>query len=73
MPGHEFTGRSDMKMIPYVDAGDLPPDVEEYCIEMDYPVHCDSAVVQVVLDDPLEEAGGDSDLYPFPDRPAVER
>jgi len=40
-----------MRMIPYVDAGDLPIEVEEYCIEHDFPVHCDSAIVQVPLDE----------------------
>jgi hypothetical protein len=37
------------KMIPMIDATDLPPDVEEYCMEHDHPLHCDSGVVQVEL------------------------
>jgi len=37
------------RMIPMIDATDLPSDVEEYCMEHDYPLHYDSAVVQVYL------------------------
>ena len=38
-------------MIPMIDAGDLPPDVEEYCIEHEHPLHYDTGVVQVDLED----------------------
>ncbi len=39
-------------MIPMLDALDFPHEVEEYCIDCDYPVHCASEVVQVNLEEP---------------------
>lgn len=46
-----------MKMIPLFDAGDFPPEVEEYCVEHDFPVHCSSGIVEVDLDEPNPLAG----------------
>jgi len=42
---------NDLYMIPLIDAGDFPPEVEDYCIEHEIPTHYDSAVVQVDLRD----------------------
>jgi len=34
-------------MIPAVDAGDMPQDVEEYCDSRGWSTHCDNDIVQV--------------------------
>ena len=41
-----------IQMIPFFCATELPPDVEEYCIEHGHPVHYDSGVVEVELREP---------------------
>lgn len=38
-------------MIPFICATTLPPDVEEFCVAQDYPLHCDSGIVEVDLEE----------------------
>jgi len=38
-------------MIPFICATELPPEVEEFCEAQDYPLHCDSAIVEVDLEE----------------------
>lgn len=41
-----------MHLIPMINAEDLPEEVLEWCIDHDYPVHCDSAIIEIPLDEP---------------------
>lgn len=39
------------QMIPFICASTLPPEVEEFCAARDHPLHCDSGVVEVDLEE----------------------
>ena len=38
-----------LQLIPFICASELTPELEEHCLEKDYPLHGDSGVIEVDL------------------------